>query len=216
MIKKIKITVTDINNLLENLIIQDIFSLKKLNSKYIARYLTSWLENYEVSHNQHKKLKLCIQMEVYTDKILKEWLESGIENKKPCFKIFKQLLKAVKHIHSKGIFHGNLKTKNIYLDRTRNIKITNFSIGKQRKNDAKRNLKDLFGLVVILIELFVNFKNKDHRKTILRQLKDEKKIPNELKDDESIYSLASFMLKNLEKNELIDQALMYPLIKNAI
>ena len=62
----------------------------------------------------------------------------------------------------------------------------------------------------------MNFKNKDHRKTILRQLKDEKKIPNELKDDESIYSLASFMLKNLEKNELIDQALMYPLIKNAI
>ena len=48
-------------------------------------------------------------------------------------KIFKQIIKALKFIHSKNIVHRDIKPHNILLDLNSNIKICDFGVGKEIK-----------------------------------------------------------------------------------
>ena len=219
MIKKIPLNK---EGLLNNQIFNDISSLQKLNSKYIARYLTSWLEDIQYfdkfTEKNYKKIVVCIQMEVYTDRILKDWLGFGIDNKKPCCKIFKQLAKAVKHIHDKGISHGNLKSKHIYLDRSRNIKVTNFRLGKVYREDIKASqAQDIFDLAVILLELFSKFESKEHRKNEIRLLRDNHIISNELKENfDEVYKLIELMINQNDTQGIIEKVLKHQIVSDAI
>ena len=221
MIKKIKICEKNCGDLQCSQWVKEVIGLKKINSKYIARYITSWLEEVEEIEelaSGRKKLVLCIQMEIYTDKILKEWLGLGIENKILCCKIFKQLAKAVKHIHEKEIFHGSLKTKNIFLDRTRNIKLSNFSLRIQNRGDPQiRKEKDILDLAAILVELFMEFKSKEDRKNVLRSFRDERIIPLEIRNNfDEVCKILEVMVNKPRKDGLIEQILAHRLINYAI
>ena len=217
MIKKIKIYSKNTGDLYCNQRVQEIIGLKKINSKYIARYITSWLEEVEEAEDfgrGQKKLVLCIQMEIYTDKVLKEWLGLGLENKIICCKIFRQLAKAVKHIHEKGIFHGSLKTKNIFLDRKRNIKLTNFSMRAHNRDDPRaRKEKDIVDLAAVLVELFMQFESKEERKNVLRRFRDDRVIPGELKNNfNEVCKIVEVMVNQPSKEGLIEQILAHRLI----
>ena len=48
-------------------------------------------------------------------------------------KIFKQIIKTLKFIHSKNIVHRDIKPHNILLDLNSNIKICDFGVGKEIK-----------------------------------------------------------------------------------
>lgn len=220
VIKKIPIKVDKSRKLLENEIFREISCLKSLNSKYIARYLTSWLEEAECINNliYKKKLLLCIQTEVYTYKNLKEWLDLGIQNKKPCYKIFKQLAKGLKNIHGHNLCHGNLKTKNVFLNRSKNVKISNFRLGKLGENCVKAGQKkDILDLASILIELFVIFNSKEDRKVVLQRFHDELVIPVELKENyEEVYDIVMQMISSSERKELLNDILANPIIFNAL
>ena len=217
MIKKIKIYSKNTGDLYCNQRVQEIIGLKKINSKYIARYITSWLEEVEEAEDfgrGQKKLVLCIQMEIYTDKVLKEWLGLGLENKIICCKIFRQLAKAIKHIHEKGIFHGSLKTKNIFLDRKRNIKLTNFSMRAHNRDDPRaRKEKDIVDLAAVLVELFMQFESKEERKNVLRRFRDDRVIPGELKNNfNEVCKIVEVMVNQPSKEGLIEQILAHRLI----
>ncbi|OMJ70528.1 hypothetical protein SteCoe_31483 [Stentor coeruleus] len=220
VIKKIPIKVDKNKKLLENEIFREISCLKSINSKYIARYLTSWLEESECFSNSinKKKLLLCIQTEAYTYKNLKEWLDLGIQNKKPCYKIFKQLVKGLKNIHEHNLCHGNLKTKNVFLNRSKNVKISNFRLGKLGENCVKAGQKkDIINLASILIELFVIFHSKEDRKVALQRFHDELVIPVELKEDyEEVYDIVMQMISSSERKELLNDILAKPIIFNAL
>ena len=222
MIKKIPLYITNKKNFFDYQIMKDLSNLKKLNSKYIARYITSWLEDTQLpkkfSEANNKVIIVCIQLEIYTDRVLKDWLGSGIDNKKPCFKIFKQLVKAVKHIHEKGISHGNLKSKNIYLDRSRNIKITNFRLGKLAKEDFEAGkAKDILDLAVMLFELFSKFESKEQRKYSIRQLRDDHIISEEFKKNfDEVYEIIELMINQNYTHGVIDRVLKHQIINNAI
>ncbi|OMJ68637.1 hypothetical protein SteCoe_33848 [Stentor coeruleus] len=220
VIEKIPIKVDKSRKLLENEIFKEISCLKSLNSKYIARYLTSWLEEAECINNlmYKKKLLLCIQTEVYTYKNLKEWLDLGIQNKKPCYKIFKQLVKGLKNIHEHNLFHGNLKTKNVFLNRSKNVKISNFRLGKLGGKCVKEGQeKDILDLASILIELFVIFDSKENRKVALELFHEELIIPKVLKEDyEEVYDIIMQMINYSKRKELLDDILINPIIYNAL
>lgn len=222
MIKKIKISLDRNGELQDNLLVKEIISLTKVNSKYIGRYITSWLEETSEISSFHlypqKKLLLCIQMEMYTDKILKEWLGLGIPNKILCNKIFKQVAKAVKHIHDKEIFHGKLNTKNICLDRARNIKVINFCMGKQCRDEANgRKKKDILALAMILVQLFMQFESKEQRKIALAKMRDEGVVPEEIKKNfDEVNKIVQIMVNDPGREGLIDMIIAHRLINIAI
>ena len=51
-------------------------------------------------------------------------------NEKVCKYIFKQILEAIKYIHSKNIVHRDIKLDNVLIDLNNNIKICDFGVGK--------------------------------------------------------------------------------------
>ncbi|OMJ93993.1 hypothetical protein SteCoe_2907 [Stentor coeruleus] len=211
VIKKITLNMLKNKKLSENEIFKEIYSLKSLDSKYIARYLTSWLEEEEVQIGilYKKKLLLCIQTEVYTYKNLKEWLDLGIQNKKLCYKIFKQLVKGLKSIHESGLCHGDLKSKNVYLNRSKHVKISNFRLGKVGGNCVKDGQKeDILRLAGILIELFVIFRSKEERKNALERFRESLEIPQEIRDDyECVYEVLEGMVKGRNSVDVLNSIL---------
>ena len=52
-------------------------------------------------------------------------------NEKTAKIIFKQLILAIKYIHSRNIIHRDIKLDNILIDLNNNIKLCDFGVGKQ-------------------------------------------------------------------------------------
>jgi len=80
---------------------------------------------------------LYIQMQLYDEQTLKEWLDQpqrrvdGKEN----LKIFKQIVQGLTYIHDQGIFHRDLKPANIFIAKDRTIKIGDFGLAKELMMD---------------------------------------------------------------------------------
>lgn len=75
---------------------------------------------------------LFIQMEYCENRSLFDLIkEGGIQaNRNEYFRLFREILEALKHIHSQGIIHRDLKPQNIYIDQSKNIKVGDFGLAK--------------------------------------------------------------------------------------
>jgi serine/threonine protein kinase len=63
---------------------------------------------------------------------------------KTIIKIFKQILSAVKYLHSRSIMHRDIKPDNILLDKNNNIKLSDFGISAlYNDNNDENSNKDL-------------------------------------------------------------------------
>ena len=51
-------------------------------------------------------------------------------NWKLCFNISLEIIKGIEFLHSKGIIHADLKSKNILLTEDYHVKITDFGVSK--------------------------------------------------------------------------------------
>ncbi|KAH8550420.1 kinase-like domain-containing protein [Umbelopsis sp. PMI_123] len=70
---------------------------------------------------------LYIQMEYCEKKTLRDIIDEGIDEQEG-WRLFRQILEALVHIHSQGMIHRDLKPSNIFLDSNNDVKIGDFGL----------------------------------------------------------------------------------------
>jgi len=89
---------------------------------------------------QFKKNKqmstLFIQMEYCENHTLHDLINSGAlqSQRDEYFRLFREILEALSHIHAQGIIHRDLKPMNIFIDQSKNIKVGDFGLAKNVHN----------------------------------------------------------------------------------
>lgn len=91
---------------------------------------------------------LYIVMEYIDGITLKEYInKQGSITWNDALYFMTQILKAVQYAHDKGIVHGGIKSQNIILMRTGNVKVADFSIARFSKSETKIYTEQTIDLV---------------------------------------------------------------------
>uniref|UniRef100_A0A0P5NJT2 Uncharacterized protein n=2 Tax=Daphnia magna TaxID=35525 RepID=A0A0P5NJT2_9CRUS len=78
---------------------------------------------------------LFIQMELCQKENLGDWLKSRQPVELKVYQIFREILSAVKYLHSKDVAHRDLKPNNIFFDFDWSIKVGDFGLSKKMTAD---------------------------------------------------------------------------------
>jgi translation initiation factor 2-alpha kinase 4 len=81
----------------------------------------------EESRRSSRVRVLYIQMEYCEKKTLRDIIDEGIDEQEG-WRLFRQILEALVHIHSQGMIHRDLKPSNIFLDSNNDVKIGDFGL----------------------------------------------------------------------------------------
>jgi len=102
--------------------IREVQVLAALDSPYIIKYYDSFLD----------KGRLYIVMEYATGGNLHTFVNKfkGDLPENTVWKLFLQVVLALRHMHSRKILHRDLKTLNIFLDENNNVKVGDFGVAK--------------------------------------------------------------------------------------
>lgn len=86
--------------------------------------------------NKRQMSTLFIQMEYCENHTLHDLINSGglQQQRDEYFRLFREILEALSHIHSQGIIHRDLKPMNIFIDKSKNIKVGDFGLAKNVHN----------------------------------------------------------------------------------
>ncbi|KAJ2780654.1 eukaryotic translation initiation factor 2-alpha kinase [Coemansia interrupta] len=76
---------------------------------------------------RRKNQILYIQMEYCENKTLNDLIREGISEKEG-WRIFRQILEGLSHIHQRGVIHRDLKPVNVFLDSAGDVKIGDFGL----------------------------------------------------------------------------------------
>lgn len=71
---------------------------------------------------------LYIQMEYCTKRTLRQVIDNGVLDEEERWRILRQIVEGLNHIHSQGIIHRDLKPANIFLDQKGDVKIGDFGL----------------------------------------------------------------------------------------
>lgn len=93
-------------------------------------------------------VNLRIQMEIWTGLTLKEFLDkrsitNAEVNRKVNFKIFRQIIEGIKHVHRQGIIHRDLKPANVFITGDGVIKIGDFGLARAVDNKDAQKVNDV-------------------------------------------------------------------------
>ncbi|KAI8587008.1 kinase-like domain-containing protein [Geranomyces variabilis] len=84
------------------------------------------------THRQPKRI-LYIQMEYCENKTLRDEIDAGVDDEEG-WRLFRQVLEGLAHIHSQGMIHRDLKPSNVFLDANGNVKIGDFGLALARED----------------------------------------------------------------------------------
>ncbi|RCH86413.1 hypothetical protein CU097_007390 [Rhizopus azygosporus] len=88
------------------------------------------------SQRQHQRTRvLYIQMEYCEKKTLRDVIDEGIDEQE-AWRLFRQVLEGLVHIHSQGMIHRDLKPANIFLDSNNDVKIGDFGLATSNQTLA--------------------------------------------------------------------------------
>ncbi len=79
-----------------------------------------------------------IIMEYVEGESLEERLDRGVVSSAEALHIVKQVLNALFHTHSQNVVHGDIKPSNILISRGRDVKVSDFIVGKIKKDSRYR------------------------------------------------------------------------------
>ncbi|ODV95137.1 hypothetical protein PACTADRAFT_49886 [Pachysolen tannophilus NRRL Y-2460] len=97
--------------------VSSLHSIRKLGASQIKR--------------PKQKSTLFIQMEYCENHTLYDLIRQGLPtHSEEYWRLFRQILEALAHIHSQGIIHRDLKPMNIFIDQSKNVKIGDFGLAK--------------------------------------------------------------------------------------
>lgn len=87
-----------------------------------------------------KKSVLFIQMEYCENRTLDDLIRQGLPNEPDNYwRLLRQILEGLMHIHAQGIIHRDLKPVNIFIDENQNVKIGDFGLAKNVHNTSSVN-----------------------------------------------------------------------------
>lgn len=87
------------------------------------------------SNGLQKRSILYIQMEYCENRTLFDLIRQGITRDGDTYwRLLRQILEGLEHIHSQGIIHRDLKPMNIFIDENQNVKIGDFGLAKNVHN----------------------------------------------------------------------------------
>ncbi|KAI9098889.1 kinase-like domain-containing protein [Phlyctochytrium arcticum] len=78
---------------------------------------------------------LYIQMEYCERQTLRDVINEGLDDEES-WRLFRQVLEGLAHIHSQGMIHRDLKPSNVFLDANGNVKIGDFGLALAREDEA--------------------------------------------------------------------------------
>ncbi|GAM17325.1 hypothetical protein SAMD00019534_005000 [Acytostelium subglobosum LB1] len=102
------------------------YNFSSHQSKILSRPSNSLLRTPKKEKNTHT---LYIQMDYCSKKTLKTLIDNiGGMSEDEIWRIFRQMVEGLDHIHSQGIIHRDLKPANIFIDNDENVKIGDFGL----------------------------------------------------------------------------------------
>ncbi|KAI7870432.1 kinase-like domain-containing protein [Spinellus fusiger] len=99
--------------------------IHKSNDKKKATVTDKHHETQKRFH--HRTRVLYIQMEYCEKKTLRDVIDERIDEQE-AWRLFRQILEGLVHIHSQGMIHRDLKPSNIFLDSNNDVKIGDFGL----------------------------------------------------------------------------------------
>ena len=98
--------------------------------------LSSTVQQMNHKYTPNTQQYLYIQMEYCPNRTLRDIIHEHVytNNLDQVWRLFRQTVEAVQHIHSKGIIHRDLKPPNIFIDINGNIKLGDFGLSILSKN----------------------------------------------------------------------------------
>ncbi|KAJ3022418.1 hypothetical protein HKX48_006235 [Thoreauomyces humboldtii] len=89
-------------------------------------------ESIERTRRQSHRI-LYIQMEYCEKKTLRDEIDAGMDDEEG-WRLFRQILEGLAHIHAQGMIHRDLKPSNVFLDASGNVKIGDFGLALARED----------------------------------------------------------------------------------
>ena len=214
---------------------REIDAMTRMNNSRIVHYVTCWLESlenqpeliatqdsdedsesesYSVVSEPYpeigSQIAMFIQMEFVEGSTLKQYIEDSDReiDRDMNQKIFVNLLKGIKYIHSQDFIHRDVKPANIFMLENGDLKIGDFGLAKQSEVGEKVKGKvqidilqsenvgtptyiapeqasycydhkvDMYPLGVILLELHIKFDTMMEKIGVLRELKKYHRLPS--------------------------------------
>ncbi|KAF9429846.1 hypothetical protein BGZ94_009242 [Podila epigama] len=112
--------------------------------------------------NSKPSRTLYIQMEYCERQTLKDLIDIGVDEEEG-WRLFRQILEGLVHIHSQGMIHRDLKPVNIFLDANGDVKIGDFGLATSN-TQALGDLRTQSQLVTetIIMSRSASFDNRTH------------------------------------------------------
>ncbi|MCJ1285157.1 hypothetical protein MMC26_004495 [Xylographa opegraphella] len=77
------------------------------------------------------KTTLYIQMEYCEKQTLRDLIRNDLHNNvDECWRLFRQILEGLAHVHSHGIIHRDLKPDNVFIDSSNNVRLGDFGLAR--------------------------------------------------------------------------------------
>ena len=178
---------------------REVAAMVRVRNKHIVNYVTCWVEEDEAG-----LASLYIQSQWIEGNTLKAWLSLRPKpNRHQNCVIFRQILKAIAHIHRKHVVHRGIKPSSIYLSGDL-VTVGNFRFAAKAKAKSMTQSQelsqslyaapelaseatvapsiDIYPLGLVLLELCEGQMTIGERRAAFARLKEERKLPAEVEE----------------------------------